>query len=648
MDDFQVDVLVVGAGNAAACAALAARDKGASVAMLEAAPEEERGGNSTYTAGAMRVVFHGVDDLVQLYDLTPDEKRDVDFGSYSADQFLDDMGRVTNYRCDPELTDILIGRSFETLKWMRTKGVRFQPSYGRQAFKVNGKYKFWGGLAVEAWGGGPGLVDLEHKAAIKAGIPIHYQTPAVSLIEEDGVVRGVVARHKGRKVRIGAKAVVLACGGFESNAEMRTRYLGPTWDLAKVRGTRFNTGAGINMALAIGAKPHGNWSGGHAVGWDMNAPEFGDLEVGDNFQKHSYPLGIMVNANGVRFVDEGADFRNYTYAKYGAVILAQPQQFAWQIFDSKVLDKLRDEYRIKRMTKVRADTIEELAKKLEGVDEQQFLKTIKEWNAAVMTEVPFNPAVKDGRGVRGLAVPKSNWANKIDEPPFEAYAVTCGLTFTFGGLKITNEGEVESTDGSTIPGLFAAGELVGGLFYHNYPGGTGLVSGRRARQAGWRFGRPLRFGEELAPDAAKRQPGQHPTTQREEDRHGRQGVEDCGGHHVVPGRLIGVEELRDRHRHCHFAFRGEQNVLVDVLVPGEQQRKRADRRQRGRRERQVEVAVGLPGPRTVDLRRLVEFPGNELGVLLQDQDGVGRCEGHVGGDDRPKRIRQAVHTHDAV
>jgi tricarballylate dehydrogenase len=346
VDDFQVDVLVVGAGNAAACAALAARDKGASVAMLEAAPEEERGGNSTYTAGAMRVVFHGVDDLVQLYDLTPDEKRDVDFGSYSADQFLDDMGRVTNYRCDPELTDILIGRSFETLKWMRSKGVRFQPSYGRQAFKVNGKYKFWGGLAVEAWGGGPGLVDLEHKAAIKAGIPIHYQTPAVSLIEEDGVVRGVVARHKGRKVRIGAKAVVLACGGFESNAEMRTRYLGPTWDLAKVRGTRFNTGAGINMALAVGAKPHGNWSGGHAVGWDMNAPEFGDLEVGDNFQKHSYPLGIMVNANGVRFVDEGADFRNYTYAKYGAVILAQPQQFAWQIFDSKVLDKLRDEYRI--------------------------------------------------------------------------------------------------------------------------------------------------------------------------------------------------------------------------------------------------------------------------------------------------------------
>jgi len=478
VDDFQVDVLVVGAGNAAACAALAAREQGGSVAMLEAAPQEERGGNSSYTAGAMRVVFHGVDDLAQLYDLTEEEKRDVDFGSYSADQFLDDMGRVTNYRCDPELTDILIGRSFETMKWMRSKGVRFQPSYGRQAFKVNGKYKFWGGLAVEAWGGGPGLVDLEHKAAVKAGIPIHYETAAVSLIEEDGVVRGVIARHEGRKIRIGAKAVVLACGGFESNAEMRTRYLGPTWDLAKVRGTRFNTGAGINMALAIGAKAHGNWSGGHAVGWDMNAPEFGDLEVGDNFQKHSYPLGIMVNANGVRFVDEGADFRNYTYAKYGAIVLRQPNNFAWQVFDGKIVPMLRDEYRIKRVSKVSANTIEEFAHKLEGVDPVAFLDEIKKYNAAVKQSVKFNPNIKDGRCTVGLDVNKSNWANTIDQAPFEAYQVGCGVSFTFGGVRIDpDSGQVIDSDMNAIPGLYAAGELVGGIFYFNYPGGSGLMSG---------------------------------------------------------------------------------------------------------------------------------------------------------------------------
>jgi hypothetical protein len=141
------------------------------------------------------------------------------------------------------------------------------------------------------------------------------------------------------QTEIRSQAVVLACGGFQSSAEMRARYLGPNWDLAKVRGTRFNTGQGIKMALDIGAMPYGHWSGCHAVGWDLNAPPFGDLAVGDGFQKHSYPWGIMVNARGERFVDEGADFRNYTYAKYGAVIHAQPNMFAWQIFDNKIIPR---------------------------------------------------------------------------------------------------------------------------------------------------------------------------------------------------------------------------------------------------------------------------------------------------------------------
>jgi tricarballylate dehydrogenase len=270
---------------------------------------------------------------------------------------------------------------------------------------------------------------------------------------------------------------VLAAGGFESNAEWRARYLGPNWDLAKVRGTRFNMGAGLEMALEVGAQPHGHWSGCHAVGWDLNSPPYGDLAVGDNFQKHSYPLGIMVNAWGERFVDEGADFRNYTYAKYGAVILAQPDMFAWQIFDAKVVDLLRDEYRIRQVTRVRADTLEELVTKLEGVDPARCLETLQAFNKAVRVDVPFNPAIKDGRGTEGLPVPKSNWANPLDTPPYEAYAVTCGVTFTFGGLKITADGEVEDTAGQPIRGLYAAGELVGGLCYHNYPGGTGLTSG---------------------------------------------------------------------------------------------------------------------------------------------------------------------------
>ena len=474
------DVIVVGAGNAAACAALAARESGGHVIMLEAAPLDECGGNSRYTAGAMRVQFDGAEDLKQIVpDLTEDEIKNSDFGTYTADQFYDDMGRITQYRTDPDLCEILVSRSLETLTWMRKKGVKFQASFGRQAMKIDGKFKFFGGLAAETWGGGPGLVENEHKACEREGITIFYETPATGLmLDDNGTVIGVKAKHQGKNVEIRCKAVVLACGGFESNTEMRTRYLGAGWDLAKVRGTRFNTGAGIRMALEAGALPYGHWSGCHAVGWDMNAPAFGDLAVGDNFQKHSYPIGIMINANGERFVDEGADIRNYTYAKYGAVVLNQPGMFAWQVFDAQSIPLLRDEYRIKQITKVTANTLEELAEKMEGVNPQGFLKTVNEYNAAVKKDVPFDHIVKDGKCTVGIEPAKSNWAQALDTPPYDAYATTCGITFTFGGLRIDHAtGQVLNVNFHKIPGLYAAGEMVGGLFYFSYPSGAGLVSG---------------------------------------------------------------------------------------------------------------------------------------------------------------------------
>ena len=493
----EVDVVIVGAGNAALCAALSAREQGASVVVLERASEDEGGGNTRFTAGAIRTVYNGVDDLRALMpDLTDEEVAITDFGTYTQDQFFDDMFRVTQYRCDADLAEKLVTRSYDTLMWMKDKGVRFQPIWGRQAFKVDGKFKFWGGLTVEAWGGGPGLVESLWKIAEKSGIEIRYSTRAIELVYDDIAVRGVKVKSPDGVEVIEARSVVLAAGGFEANHEMRTRYIGPGWELAKVRGTRFNTGDGINMALKIGAAPYGNWSGCHAVGWDYNAPEFGDLAVGDNFQKHSYPFGIMVNADGKRFVDEGADFRNYTYAKYGRVILNQPGQFAWQIFDQKTTHLLRDEYRIKQVTKVQADTLEDLADKLEGVDKAGFLAEMKAWNGAVQTDVHFNPNVKDGRGTEGLQVPKSNWANPLDSGPFEAYQVTCGITFTFGGLRIDDNGQVMDTDLVPIPGLYAAGELVGGLFYFNYPGGTGLMSGAVfGRQAGRSAGLAASNGE---------------------------------------------------------------------------------------------------------------------------------------------------------
>jgi tricarballylate dehydrogenase len=255
-------------------------------------------------------------------------------------------------------------------------------------------------------------------------------------------------------------------------------YLGQNWDLAKVRGTRFNTGHGLKMALDVGASACGHMSGAHSTCWDLNAPDYEDPIVGDLYQKHSYPFGIMVNARGERFVDEGADFRNYTYAKYGAELLRQPGMFAWQIFDGRAIPMLRDEYRVRQVTKAKADSLDALAQKLEGVDAKRFLCTVAEFNRSVpAANGSINAAVKDGRSTHGLAVPKSNWAYPISEPPFEAYAITTGITFTFGGLKIDSRAVVQGANGRAIGGLYAAGEIVGGLFYYNCPGGSGLTAG---------------------------------------------------------------------------------------------------------------------------------------------------------------------------
>ena len=468
---------MVGGGNAALAAAIAARERGAAVTLFERAPHALRGGNSRFTAGAMRTVYGGVDDLRQLMpELTPDDIENTDFGAYPREQFYDDLGRVTEYRTDPELAERLVESSFETLRWLRGHGVRFLPLYGRQSFAVGGRRRFWGGLTVEAWGGGPGLVDALTDIAAKAGVRIRYGARVRALRRRPGGGFDLALDAE----TVAADAVVLACGGFESNPAWRTRYLGPGWELAKVRGTRFNTGDGIRMAIELGAASRGNWSGCHAVAWDLNAPEFGDLAVGDGFQKHSYPFGIMVNSAGRRFVDEGADFRNYTYARYGQAVLRQPGQSAWQIFDAQAAHLLRDEYRIRGATRVGADSIEALAAAVaarERMDAPALVAEVARYNAAVDVETPFDPTVKDGRGTRGLGVPKSNWANRLCKPPFEAYGVTCGITFTFGGLAVDREARVLGEDGAPMPGLFAAGELVGGLFYFNYPGGAGLTAG---------------------------------------------------------------------------------------------------------------------------------------------------------------------------
>jgi len=473
------DVIVVGAGNAAMCAALSAAEQGVRVLVLEKATKEDRGGNSTFTAGGFRFCHDGVDDLRTdiLDDMTDGEYDSIgNLPSLSEDQFMEILMRITEHQADEDLGRILISQSRDTMRWMRKHKIRFIPMFGRQSFKIDGKHHFYGGVNIEAVGGGWGLVDMLMQAADRMGITVLYETGLRDLIQdESGAVTGVRAFGPDGYVNFKAKSVVLACGGFESNPEMRVRYLGPGWELCRVRGTQHNTGDGINAALRIGARPHGGWSSCHAVQWDISAPPYGDRVVLDNFQKHSYPIGIVVNLNGERFIDEGADYRNHTYAKYGKEVMNQPQRTAIQIFDSKTHDMVRDEYRIREVTKGTGNTIEELAEEL-GINPVGLRKTVDEFNAACQPG-EYNPSILDGVSTKGLAVPKSNWALPIDQGPFFGYVVTCGITFTFGGLKIDTDGRVLDLVDKPIPGLYAAGELVGGIFFQNYPGGTGLLNG---------------------------------------------------------------------------------------------------------------------------------------------------------------------------
>lgn len=472
------DVVVVGAGNAALTAAMAARENGASTLILEKAGEEEKGGNSYFTAGGFRFCHTGIDDVATdvMTDLSEAEREQIVMPDHDRNYFYDALMKVTHHQSDEDMAWRLIDGSRPAMVWLRQHGVRFIPMFGRQSFLVDGKHHFYGGVNVEAVGGGAGLVEMELAHALKMGCEIRYNTGATRLIQDQKRrITGIEVRGPDGYEEISTRAVVLACGGFESNPEMRVRYLGSGWDLARVRGTRHNMGDGIRMALDIGARPFGNWSGCHSVGWDISAPPYGDYEVLDNFQKHSYPWGIMVNLKGERFVDEGEDLRNHTYVKFGREIMSQPFRTAIQIFDQKTIPVLRDEYRIKQVTKYTANTIAELAAELE-IDPGALTSTIDAFNAACQPG-DFNPAILDGVTTQGLTPNKTNWALPINEPPFEAFVTTTGVSFTFGGLRIDKKGEVQDLSDRSIPGLYAAGELVGGLFYENYPGGSGLMAG---------------------------------------------------------------------------------------------------------------------------------------------------------------------------
>jgi len=468
------EVLVIGAGNAGLAAAISAAQHGAKVAMLEKASKDHRGGNSYFTSD-YRFGWESLDDdIVPLIPGIPEEdvaEMRSAVKPYTKEQFYHDVVRVSEGRADPELLHVVVDESLSAMKWLRGMGHEWASCY-----KLAGK-----SMVVNLNGGGAKLSDRGFDIAEKAGVDIRYSNIAMELLRDShGRVIGAYVLTPEGFTRIYAKAVILASGGFEANPAMRATFLGPGWEMIKVRGVPFNTGDGLRMAWDIGAQSYGNLSGCHATPQDIDRPPFSvRTQPKSEYRRHDYPWSILVNVHGQRFVDEGSDFRPYTYAKTGAVIMRQPQGVAFQILDKNTEHLL---YRYVNPTGGKANTLEELAQTL-GLEPGPFVQTIQEYNKAVQSGT-FNHRILDGKCTKGLAINKTNWAMPIDTPPFHGYGVCCGITFTYGGLRVNTDAQVMSTWEAPIGGLYACGEIVGGLFYTNYPGGSGMtqgvVMGRRA------------------------------------------------------------------------------------------------------------------------------------------------------------------------
>ena len=487
-DNLDFDVVVVGGGNAGFSAAHAAAERGRRVVLLERGQQDMAGGNSFYTAGATRINHDGLDDLRDLVEA--DERHDrTEVPPYSPEEYLADLVKVTGGKTDRSMAEVLVHESQDAVRWLHGLGLKYRLMYERQAYdRPDGTYLFWGGLHVGNVGGGEGLMADHTAVAERLGIEVRYGMRGRSLIVEGGRVVGVRATDDDRdEHELRAASVILAAGGFESSPEWREEHLGEGWANAKVRGTPYNVGDMLAAALEIGAAKGGDWSTCHSVQWDAGAEHNeSNRELTNRLTRQSYPLGIIVNRDGQRFLDEGADFRNYTYAKYGREILKQPGSIGWQIFDATLRPMLRaEEYDMPGIGVHQADTLDELADAM-GVDRAALTSTVTEFNASIDRSIEFDPTVKDGRAAK-VEPPKSNWASPIETGPFYAYPVTCGITFTFGGVRGDLEGRVLDEAGAPIPGLFACGEILGGLFSGNYPGGSGLaagmVFGRRAGRA---------------------------------------------------------------------------------------------------------------------------------------------------------------------
>jgi tricarballylate dehydrogenase len=467
------DVIVIGGGSAAFDAAVAARENGANrVVMLEKAPESEYGGNARYSGTGFRFWHGGPEEIREFVaDVDDDYFKSLQISPYGKEEFSADLERMTLGRMDPALARTLVEQSNAAIHWMKDIGIRWELL--KEHAKVGNKRYFERGIAIHVAGGGVGQLEQWRRIAAERNIEIRFSSAVSAIHGNMHRVQGVRVCTAASEYDLHARAVIACAGGFQANAEMRARYLTGNADLVKVRGSKHDTGEVLNYLLALGAASSGQWQGGHMSPIDAKAPDFETPQHADgrgNTQsRYDYPFGISVNALGQRFFDEGEAQHSYTYAKTGRTILAQPGAVAWQIYDRTGIGQHR--YPHHKATFEEAADISELARKI-GLAPEVLVHTIEEFNAACRDEVPFDPTRPDGKKTQRLAIPKSNWANRIENPPYRAYPVTCGITFTFGGVKVNPKAQVLNSLHEPIKGLYASGDILG-LFFHNYPSFTG-------------------------------------------------------------------------------------------------------------------------------------------------------------------------------
>lgn len=440
------DVLVVGGGNAALCAAISARREGATVLVLEAAPAFYRGGNTRHTRN---------------FRCAHDEATETLTGPYPEEEFYEDLLRVTGGQTDEELARFMIHTSKATLPWLVEQGVRFQPSLGGTLTLGRTNAFFLGG--------GRSMLNALYRTAEGLGVEILYDAPVTAIHHDDGAFRSATARISGQDVDVRARAVVAAAGGFEANIEWLKQYWGEAAENFLIRGTEYNQGTVLKMLLDSGVQDVGDPTQCHAVAIDARAPRF---DGGIITRLDCIPFGIVVNKRAERFYDEGEDIWPKRYAIWGRLVAAQPDQTGYIIFDARSLMLFMPSL----FPAVAAGSIRELAGKFD-LDPDKLEETVATFNAAVQPGT-FNHADLDDCRTEGLTPPKSHWARAIEKGPFYAYPVRPGITFTYLGVKVDRQTRMIMRSGGPATNMFAAGELMAGnVLGRGYAAGIGMTIG---------------------------------------------------------------------------------------------------------------------------------------------------------------------------